>query len=319
MYSSTTGDKTIPASRIFNADETGFTVCHTPGKIIAEKGKRSVGAITSLERGKTITVLCCVSATGMYVAPMIIFPRVRMKPAFMDKSPAGSLGVSAKTGWINEQLFSAWFDHFLESTQPNAHQSKTLWILDGHSSHVKNLNVTTKARENNAIILSLPSHCTHKMQPLHVSFFKSLNSRYNTVIQTWHRQHPGRPVTEAEFGELFNDAYASAASLDKAQSGFRKTGIYPFDKNIFSDEDFLTSDATDRPQSTDQLPHETSIIENLTNSLYYKMKRIVLKAFQALYIVLVVDMSLGLYLSNSFNTFEFTYHITSVKIFIILN
>ena len=182
---------------------------------------------------------------------MIIFPRVRMKPAFMDEAPAGALGVAAKAGWINEELFSKWLHHFLETTQPAAHQSKTLLILDGHSSHVKNLDVITKARQNNVIILSLPSHCTHRMQPLDVSFFKSLNARYNTTVQTWHRQHPGRPVTEAEFGELFNAAYSNVATVDKAQSGFRKCGICPFDRSVFTDDDFLAAEATDRPLNID--------------------------------------------------------------------
>jgi len=116
VFSSSSGEMVIHPSRIFNADETGFTVCHTPGKVIAQKGKRSVGAITRNEKGKTITVLCCVSATGVYVPPLIIFPRVRMKPLFMDKAPTGTLRVSAKSGWINEHLFTQWFDHFVEST-----------------------------------------------------------------------------------------------------------------------------------------------------------------------------------------------------------
>jgi hypothetical protein len=222
-----------------------------PGRIVAEKGKRYVGAITSLEKGKTITVLCCVSASGTYVPPMI-FPRVRMKPAFMDKAPTGSLGVASKSGWINEELFTRWFDHFLEVTQPAACQSKTLLIVDGHSSHVKNFDVIAKARDNNVIILCLPSHCTHRLQPLDVSFFKPLNARYNSVVQTWHRQQPGRPVTEAEFGELFNSAYSGVASLEKAQSGFQKTGLYPFNRNVLTDDDFLAAEATDQPMCIDQ-------------------------------------------------------------------
>ena len=244
------GAVAIPPSRIYNADESGFSVCHTPGRIVAPKGKRSVGAITSLEKGKTITVLCCVSAAGTYVPPMIIYPRVRMKPAFMDRAPAGSLGVATKTGWINEQLFSMWFDHFLEFTQPANSNTPTLLILDGHSSHVKNISVIMKARSHGVIILSLPSHCTHKLQPLDVSFFKSLSSRYNAAVQTWHRQHPGRPVTEADFGELFSTAYGDAASVSKAESGFRKSGIYPYNRLIFSDEDFLAAQATDHLEQT---------------------------------------------------------------------
>ena len=169
------GATVIPAGQIYNADESGFTVCYKPGKVLAQKGKRSVGAVTSLEKGKTITVLCCVSATGSFIPPMVIYPRVRMKPAFVDRAPVGTLGVASKTGWINESLFCQWFQHFLKHAKPSPSDSPTLLILDGHSSHVKNLEVIEQARKIGVIILSLPSHCTHRMQPLDVSFFKSLN------------------------------------------------------------------------------------------------------------------------------------------------
>lgn len=69
------------------------------------------------------------------------------------------------------------------------------------------------------------------------------------MVQTWHRQHPGRPVTELEFGELFASAYNDVASVAKAESGFRKTGIHPFNRNIFSDDDFVAAEATNREQN----------------------------------------------------------------------
>ena len=135
----------IPPRRIFNADKSGFSVCHTHGKIVAPRRKRSVGAITNLEKGKTVTVLCCVSAVGAYVLPIIIFPRVLMKTSFMDQAPQGALGVATKKGWINKELFNIWFDHFLQFTQPSNCNTPTLLILGDHSSHVKNIKVILKA------------------------------------------------------------------------------------------------------------------------------------------------------------------------------
>lgn len=40
-------------TRIYNMDETGITTCHKPSRIVAPKGQKQVGAITSLERRKT--------------------------------------------------------------------------------------------------------------------------------------------------------------------------------------------------------------------------------------------------------------------------
>ena len=38
--------------QIFNADETGVTIIHRPGKVIAELGRHNVYTVTTAERGK---------------------------------------------------------------------------------------------------------------------------------------------------------------------------------------------------------------------------------------------------------------------------
>lgn len=51
------------ADRIYNVDETGLTtVPKTQSKIIAQKGRKQVGALTSAERGQLVTAELCFSA-----------------------------------------------------------------------------------------------------------------------------------------------------------------------------------------------------------------------------------------------------------------
>ena len=80
----------IPPTRIYNVDETGVTTVHTPSHILAPKGMKQVGAITSWERGKNVTVCCAFSAAGHYISPMFIFPRKRMSPQLERGGPTGS-------------------------------------------------------------------------------------------------------------------------------------------------------------------------------------------------------------------------------------
>ena len=98
-------------------------------------------------------------------------------------------------------------DHFVDTVCPEVRQQPVLLILDGHSSHTRNLNVIKKARDSNVIIISLPSHYTHKLQPLDLALFKSLNTFYDQTAATWLRGHQGRAITELEVGELFGIAY----------------------------------------------------------------------------------------------------------------
>lgn len=72
--------------RIYNADETGITTVQDPGKILASKGKKQVGSVTSWERGKLITVMCAISAFGNFIPPMFIYPRKRMSQHLKKKA-----------------------------------------------------------------------------------------------------------------------------------------------------------------------------------------------------------------------------------------
>lgn len=197
----------IPAMNIYNVDESSFAICQKPKKIIAKRGKRGVGMLTSAEKGKTVTAVCCVSAAGTFVPPMLIFPRACMRAELIDKAPPGSVSVANPSGWISSELFLEWFSHFVKFVQPATRPEPILLIMDGHASHTKNIQLIEEARKNNDIIMSLPSHCTHRLQPLDISFFKSLNSYYDDEIRFWLRAHPGRAVTEYQIGELFGTAY----------------------------------------------------------------------------------------------------------------
>ena len=66
-------------------------------------------------------------------------------------------------------------------------------------------------------------------------------------VTTWLHSHPGRTVTEKDFTTLFTKAYGRGATVANATNGFRKTGICPFNPNVFTDEDFIASNVNDRP------------------------------------------------------------------------
>ena len=52
--------------RIWNVDETGITTVQVPGKVLAQKGQKQVGHVTSAERGENMTAVCAVNAAGTY-------------------------------------------------------------------------------------------------------------------------------------------------------------------------------------------------------------------------------------------------------------
>jgi len=108
-----------PAQNIYNVDETGLTTVQKPVKIIAGKGQKQVGYITSAEmgtlvtaccavnaeRGTLVTACCGVNAIGNSVPPFFVFPQVHFKEAMIMGGPAGCVGVGQISGWMNADSF----------------------------------------------------------------------------------------------------------------------------------------------------------------------------------------------------------------------
>lgn len=229
-------------SRIFNADETGVTCVHENEMVISTKGKRQVGKMTSGERGRTVTLMFCMSVTGLFIPPLFVFPRKRMNDRLMIGAPSESISFPTPTGWINGPAFLTWLKHFVSFTKPTT-EDPVLLIIDGHGSH-KELDVIMYARENNVHMLSVPPHTTHKLQPLDRTFMKPFKGAYQVACSLWMRANPGLRINDYDIAKLVADAYRKVCRLDIAENGFKCTGIYPLNSQIFTDLDFMGSELT---------------------------------------------------------------------------
>ena len=221
---------------IFNIDETGISTVQKPCKRLGPKGVKQFGAKTSGERGKTVTVICRFNASGTcYVPPMFIFPRIRMTNTLANNGPANAVYFCSKSGWSNEELFHKWLEHF-QKTVKSSKNEPVLLLMDNHSSHIS-LPIFDYCKEYGIIILTIPPHTSHRLQPLDVSFYGPLKSAFNRQCD-YHLTSVER-ITQYDLSAIFNKAYTHVATMDKAQSGFRASGIWPYQPDKFTDEDFL--------------------------------------------------------------------------------
>jgi hypothetical protein len=185
--------------KIYNVDETAISTVQKPGRIVAEKGGKRVGTAVSWERGRNVTVVCAMSASGSFTPPMFIYPRQRWSNGMKRYGPAGSSGKKcSKTGWINEELFLLWLQYFTKHSRLTP-ENLMLLLLDYHSSHIS-LASYTLCRENGIIMLSLPPHTSHRMQPLDVSFYGPLKKSFYQACRTWMTNHPHEKLTPDETG-----------------------------------------------------------------------------------------------------------------------
>jgi hypothetical protein len=160
-----------------------------------------------------------------------------MKPELLDGAPPGTIAVCHPSGWIQREIFTMWFKHFVSIVKPTPSDPVVL-ILDGHYSHTRNIDVIDIGRKEGVCVVCLPPHSIHKMQPLDVSFMSPLKSYYGHEIEIWRKTHPGRVVTSYQIAPLMGKAYLRSTIVESV-NGFRKTGISPLQSNIFDEVDFI--------------------------------------------------------------------------------
>ena len=230
--------------RIWNVDESGILMEHTPPKVLCTTGAMPQ-SVTS-PRGKNVTIIGSGNAAGNHIPPYFIFPGKRWNEELLKGTSPGTNGEMSESGWSNSTTFLNYLqNHFLKFI-PRSEGNKHLIIFDGHRSHVS-LTLTSWGKEHGIEFFILPPHTSHLTQPLDVGCFAPLKAIYNVECQTYMRLNPGHQITRYVVGELACKAYLKALSPDNIISAFRRTGIFPFKREKISDVKVLPATIYPKP------------------------------------------------------------------------
>ncbi|XP_064406648.1 uncharacterized protein LOC135351543 isoform X10 [Halichondria panicea] len=214
-------------SHIYNCDETGMPLNPKPLKVVSERGAKNPSNICGSTKNQ-VSVLACSSATGHTLPPYIILARKTLNQEItFNEVPGSRYGLSTR-GWMDMRLFSEWFTvHFL----PYAPSARPLLLLmDGHKSHFCPEMIKMAAKEG-IVLFALPPHTTHLCQPLDKGPFAPLKIEWRKVVHKFISANKGREVTVYDFNTVFSEAWYNAMTASNVISGFRCTGIYPFNRN----------------------------------------------------------------------------------------
>ncbi|CAH1248371.1 JRKL [Branchiostoma lanceolatum] len=210
---------------IYNADETGMALDARRSRVIVPTASKRAPAVKSGSRDH-ITVMACVSAGGGVIPPMIVYDRALPSGLFSDGGPSGAVYAHSDSGYMTRELFEKWFFcNFL----PHCHKARPLLlILDQATCHLS-LKVLQTAIQEKIVIYGLPPHTSQYTQPLDVSIFASVKAKWANTIESLQASNMKFQAKKSTFARIYSSVQDQSFSPQNIKSGFKKTGIYPFD------------------------------------------------------------------------------------------
>ncbi|XP_068235747.1 uncharacterized protein [Palaemon carinicauda] len=242
----------MPA-RIFNLDESGLSTVMKPCKVVCERG-RPVASQVARERCNHMTFVGIVNAAGHGFPPVFIIARKKMNADFQRGTTPGTTVLLQANGWIDHECFVQTLEH-LHKVSYSSVENKILLIMDNAECHMS-IHVVEYAIQHGIVIVTLPPHTTAKLQPLDVSVFGPFKSVLRSIQDDFKLSNPHVPITEHMLPEMACKAWDKVCNVTNITNGFRATGIFPVNRNIFPDDAFAGAEVTEQapPDDDDDLP-----------------------------------------------------------------
>ena len=232
-------------SHVWNLDESGFQDHFVPKKAVGEKGQ-PLYQVTGGEKGETVTVLPVFNALGDFGPVMVIFKGIRMKSDWATGSPSNAIIRCSKDGYINKELFVEFGENFVKFLAKKDNSKKHVLIMDGHGSHIYNVDFLSLMKKHGVEVVCLPPHCTHWLQPADKALFRAMKANWEETGRKFVGETGGRRLMKTEFFTLFTPVWNKCTTVEICQNAFRATGIFPVNRLAIPDVAFAPSHTTER-------------------------------------------------------------------------
>ncbi|KAF2741722.1 DDE-domain-containing protein, partial [Sporormia fimetaria CBS 119925] len=226
----------------YNFDETGLMMGQIKAQMVFT-GSEKRNAPKRIQPGNRewVTVIQGISAAGWAIPPFVIFAgKVLISSWYKDVprdwvlevSPNGWIpihGTSIPAGsshWTSNELAIAWLKHFNAHTKARSVGSYRLLIVDGHESH-QSFEFHKFCKEEKIIVLCMPSHSSHILQPLDLVCFSLLKRAYRDEISVLAR-YSTKHIKKESFLPALIKAFNKAFSGDHVRASFRAAGLVPY-------------------------------------------------------------------------------------------
>jgi hypothetical protein len=279
LVRNTIGKYGIQEEDIYNFDEAGFLMgVIATAKVVTSVESRNRPKTTQAGNREWVSIIQGISSYGWAVPPFIIFKGANHLSAWYEDSdlPRDWVITLSENGWTTNAIGLEWIQHFEKYTRGRTKGTYRLLVLDGHESHLS-VEFQQYCQEKNIITLCMPPHSSHILQPLDVGCFAPLKASYGKQIENLVRVRINH-ITKLEFLPAFKDAFKVAFTEQNIKSGFRATGLVPYDPdNVLSRLDLRLKTPTPPPIEeqgwTSKTPQNATELECQTTHLKDRIVR----------------------------------------------
>jgi hypothetical protein len=176
LFERTRIELNIRLEDIWNMDETGIAlgVC-TNSQVTASSTKKKAYTKAPGDR-EWVSIIEAISATGRRLRCLVIFKSKSLQTTwFPSQSVPDWLYTTSQNGSTSYEIGTTWLRRIYipdTATDPDRYR---LLLIDGHGSHI-DIEFMWLCKQHKIVILYLPAHSSHILQPLHLAPFSVVKS-----------------------------------------------------------------------------------------------------------------------------------------------
>ncbi|XP_063237501.1 uncharacterized protein LOC134539411 [Bacillus rossius redtenbacheri] len=219
----------VPAEAILNYDETSMQDNPGQAKVVVRRKCKHPERIIDFTKS-TFSVMFSGSASGVALPPYVVYKAENLYDTWTEGGPPGTRYNRSKSGWFEGNIFQDWFLTIALPYLKRLGDGPKAVIGDNLASHIS-ATILKLCVDNNIRFIMLPPNSTHICQPLDLAFFSPLKTAWRKQLTEWKMKNKGS-VRKDQFPRLLKktlDAIGDNISTN-LKSGFKKSGIFPVDK-----------------------------------------------------------------------------------------
>ena len=210
-------------------DESGIALGLCTNSVRLGDASKKKTLIQSPEDREWVSIMESISALGRSIPPLVIFKGKHIQTSWFhhDEVPDW-VYTTSKNGWIANRIVFNWLTKvFIPETKPSGDKDARLLILDGYRSH-HTTEFLWECKINNIWLVFLPPHSTHVLQPLDLSCFCPIKSKYREQIAELAYIDDAAPIKKHRFIKYYHKAREEGLTARVIKSGWRASSIYPW-------------------------------------------------------------------------------------------